>query len=102
MGIIKSTFKKIKTISHNGSKGIEAIKQGVENHQNYKLCVEVLAEERAKICFECPNNIGEPNNLLKISDDLIPEVDGMMCNDCGCALPYKIRQSIIKCSKWNK
>lgn len=102
MQSIKSITKKISTIMKNGSDGIEAIKEGVKNHSNYNEDVELLALERVKICLNCVHLITEPNTLLRVSDDLIPEADEMSCNDCGCAIPYKLRQSKIKCDKWIK
>ena len=99
---IKSVIKKFTTVVKNGSSGLEAIKEGVTNHYNYNKEVEILAGERVKVCVSCIHYKEEPNNLLKVNDDLIIEADQMMCNDCGCSLPYKLRQTIIKCDKWTK
>lgn len=99
---INSIIKKTSTIIKNGSRGIEAIKEGVHNLENYNKEVEELANERVQICVSCKYYKEEPNNLLKVDDTLILEADQMMCNDCGCSLPYKLRQSLIKCNKWQK
>lgn len=102
MQSIKSITKKIDTIRKGGIDSIKAIQQGVHNYNNFDLSVEMLAEERAKVCVNCDKFVEEPNKLLQVNDDLIFELDLMMCNDCGCELPYKTRQSIIKCAKWTR
>ena len=102
MQSIKSIIKKAGTIIKNGITGIDAIKEGVENHNNYNKDIEDLANERVKNCVSCKHYKKEPNDLLKVDDELIIEADEMMCNDCGCSLPYKLRQTIIKCDKWTK
>jgi len=99
---IKSITKKVSTILNGGADNIKAIEQGINNYNNYNNEVELLACERAKICVNCTHYKEEPNNLLKVTDDLIPELDEMYCSDCGCSLPYKLRQSLIKCAKWIK
>ena len=99
---IKSITKKATTIIKNGSSGIKAIQQGFENYNNYNQQIEDLANERVKNCVNCIHYKKEPNELLKVDDELIIEADEMMCNDCGCSLPYKLRQTIIKCDKWTK
>lgn len=102
MQSIKSIIKKAGTIIKNGSTGIDAIKEGVNNYNNYNKDIEDLANERVKICVSCIHYKKEPNELLKVDDELIIEADEMMCNDCGCTLSYKLRQTIIKCDKWTK
>ena len=99
---IKSIQKKINTIQKGGVDNLKAIKEGLNNYNNYNNDVELLACERAKICVNCTHYKEEPNNLLKVTDDLFPELDEMYCSDCGCSLPYKLRQSLIKCAKWIK
>lgn len=100
MQSIKSIIKKSKTIIENGSLGIEAIREGVNNYNTYSQDIEDIAQLRINNCVNCEHYKEEPNFLLKIEDTSIIEADDMMCNDCGCALPYKIRQNVIKCDKW--
>lgn len=99
---IKSIAKKVKTIISGGLDNIEAIKEGIRNYNNTDNEVEDLAKERVLTCLDCEYFTDEANVVLSIDDTLIPESDGMMCGDCGCALPYKLRQSKKKCKKWEK
>lgn len=102
MRSINSLLKKGKTILSNGNDGIDAIKEGINNYNNINPEVEKLAQERINICVGCEFYKDEPNQLLKVDDSLVVEADQMMCNECGCSLPYKIRQSKLKCFKWSK
>lgn len=96
---IKSIVQKAKTIVSNKD-SIKAIQKGIYNYNNYNKEVEELAEKRMYICVGCEHFTDEPNDILKVEDNLIYQLDEKMCNDCGCALPYKTRQSIIICDKW--
>lgn len=97
----KSVLKKTSTIIKNGSAGLEAISEGIRNYNYRNKEIEKLALERAETCLNCELLIEEPIELLKV-EDTIPEIDQMICNDCGCSAPYKVRQNIIKCKKWKK
>lgn len=99
---INSIKKKINTIREGGVDNAKAIAIGMYNYHNFNQEVEDLAEQRKEVCIKCINFTEEPNKVLQVNDDFIFELDLMMCNDCGCALPYKTRQSIIICDKWEK
>lgn len=96
---MKSFFKKGKTILKSGLKPYEV---GKHNFENPLLCIEQKAIERLEICKKCDNFVDEPIDFLRVKDERIPELSEKMCNDCGCTLPYKIRQSIKTCEKWQK
>lgn len=53
-------------------------------------------------CKGCEFFIEEKNELLRFEDNQIPELSNKMCNDCGCNISFKLRQSIKKCSRWQK
>jgi hypothetical protein len=99
MGQIDSIVKKGKTILE---KGISPIKEGKKNFGNPLFHIEQLAKERMNICKSCEYFQKEPIDFLRIKDERIPELDSMYCEDCGCELPYKLRQNIEKCKKWQK
>lgn len=92
-----SIFKKIKSIGKNG---IDPILEGKRNYENKKDLIEATAHARATTCKSCPENVKEPIPFLKIKDERIPEISGKMCDGCGCALPYLLRQSSKVCKKW--
>lgn len=96
---MKSIIKKGKTILKTGLKPYEV---GKHNFENPILCVEVKAKQRAEICKECVHFVDEPIDFLRIKDERIPELSEKMCNDCGCSLPYKVRQNIKLCEKWQE
>lgn len=82
--------------------GIEPIAEGLKNFNSPIEEVETLAESRALTCLGCPNYQTEPIEFLRVSDIRIPELSEMFCDDCGCTLSYKLRQSINKCPLWQK
>lgn len=94
-----SMFKKIKTISKNG---LEPINEGKENYFSDLPVVELLALERAKECGMCPNFVDEPIDMFKIQDKRIKELSNKMCDECGCSIPYLLRQNIKICKNWEK
>jgi hypothetical protein len=94
-----SLFKKIKSI---GKYGLEPLEEGMANYQLDNSEIEKKASERALECLSCHNFEEEPIDLFKIIDDRIPEISEMMCGDCGCALPYLLRQDIKICKIWRK
>jgi hypothetical protein len=92
---------KIKTILNNPKQTAEAFRIGFENFSNPKDEVELLAIQRLKICMGCEHFKKEPISFLRIKDERIKEASEMMCGDCGCELPYKLRQSKSMCKKWD-
>lgn len=96
---VKSFVKKVTSII---DKGMEGILEGKENFNNPKIEVETLAEARAMTCVSCVNYKEEPIELFRVTDIRIPELSEMFCDDCGCELPYKLRQSITKCKLWQR
>lgn len=96
----KSAIGKAKTILKNG---IEPISEGMHNFEMNIPKIENLALERSKVCEGCDDYfVKEPIDFLAIVDIRIPILSKMMCGDCYCALPYKLRQSKTKCIKWQK
>ena len=69
---------------------------------NNKKAKELAKERFEKSCKGCIHFINEPNTLLQIEDKQLPELSGKTCNDCDCVSAYKLRQSIKKCSEWQK
>lgn len=89
-----SISKKIKNIDVNG------VIEGMANKISGGM--EDVAKDRAHICTLCPSMVDEPIEELAINDSKIPEISRKMCNECGCALPYLLRQNRKKCklNKW--
>lgn len=96
---MQSFKKKIVSLIEHGTDGLEA---GMRNFKHYDKEVEQLAELRKNECLGCPFFINEPISFLRVVDKRIPELSNNMCDECGCTLSYKLRQSINKCSKWQK
>jgi hypothetical protein len=96
---MQSFRKKIGSILTNG---IEPISEGVSNYNNPKPDTESLAKDRLSICASCPMFKTEPIPFLRVKDERLPEASDMFCDDCGCTLPYKLRQSLSLCKKWEK
>jgi len=94
-----SFLKKVKTISKHG---IEPIIQGVKNYRLNDIDIELKALERSEVCKECDLFEKEPIDFLRVEDTRIPILNEMMCNDCGCASPYLLRQDLKVCSKWKE
>ena len=92
------SFKKkiVSLVSH----GIDPYIEGKHNFENPTDEVEALAKERKEICIKCPMFKKEPIPIFGVKDKNIPELSNMFCDDCGCTLSYKTRQSIEKCNKW--
>ncbi|TWP29358.1 hypothetical protein ETU08_07610 [Apibacter muscae] len=95
---VSSIIKKVKTISKNG---IEPVQQGINNFNIPDETIEELAKKRAEICAGCEFMKMEPISFLRVKDTRIPLISEQYCVKCGCELPYKLRQSIEKCEKWN-
>lgn len=96
---LKSGFKKAVSIIENG---IDPLAEGLNNFNNPIIEVETLAEERALTCIGCDNYQIEPIEFLRVIDIKIPELSEMFCDECGCTLSYKLRQSKTKCILWGK
>lgn len=94
-----SLGKKVKSVITHGVKGIE---EGIKNYKLNDPKIEALARERLQDIKDCPNFVDEPIDFMKITDERIPELSGKMCDSCGCALPYLLRQNINKCKCWKK
>lgn len=88
---------KLETIAKTGFKPITA---GIKNKIITNKEVERKAAQRAQICFGCEHMELEPVGFMQVEDDKIPEVSKMMCEDCFCSIPLKIRQDKILCKKW--
>ena len=96
---MQSFKKKIISIAKND---IQPIEDGIHYFNNPDEAIEKLALERAEICKNCPMFVKEPVGFLAVTDKRIPILSKMMCDDCGCTLPYKTRQTLISCYKWLK
>lgn len=94
-----SIFKKMKSVYKNG---IEPINRGKTNYVLNIEEIELKACERYEECSKCVNFVEEPIDFLKIKDERIQGLSDRMCNDCGCALAYLLRQDIKVCKKWKK
>jgi hypothetical protein len=60
-------------------------------------------KKRAAICDECPLAKYNPS-VAVFEGDEIKEVKGVVCSDCGCYLPAKIRVNNESCpqDKWGE
>jgi len=96
---MRSISKKIKSLLDNG---LEPLEEGVLNFNNPIPEIELLALERSKSCEECVFFVDEPISFLRIEDKRLPLLSNKMCDDCGCTLSYKLRQSKTKCDKWQE
>jgi len=96
---MRSFKKKITTLLNVG---IDPYKEGKGNFDNPLIEVEELANTRLLECIKCPNFVEEPIDFLRVKDERIKELSNKMCNDCGCTLAYKLRQSIEKCELWKE
>jgi len=96
---MSSLFKKINSVAKHGIKPIE---KGRNNYQLNIPEIEQLAAERLKTCLECENYADEPISFLKVKDKRLEKLSEKMCNNCGCALPYLLRQSDKICKKWKR
>ena len=96
---MQSFKKKIVSLVTNG---IEPLEEGLYNFKHPNINVERLAEDRKNTCIGCEFYIEEPIKFLRVQDKIIPELSNMYCDECGCTLSYKLRQSITKCDKWQE
>lgn len=96
---MQSFKKKISSLIKNG---IDPLTVGIYNFKNTDFDIELLAMERSMICENCVYFKIEPIYFLKVIDKNIPRLTDKMCDECGCTLSYKLRQSLIKCEQWEK
>jgi len=94
---MQSFKKKIVSLLSNG---LEPLEIGIRNFKHIDIDIELLAIERLQICKGCENFVDEPIDFLKVIDKNILELSNKMCDECGCTLSYKLRQSKTKCKKW--
>lgn len=81
--------------------GLDPVTEGVHNFHHVDKDVEDLAYFRYdNHCKGCEENVIEPIDFLQVTDERIPELSFRMCDECGCTLSYKTRQSKTVCSKW--
>lgn len=80
--------------------GIDPFLEGKFNFENTNIDIELLAIDRTKECLMCDDFVDEPIDFLKVEDKNIPEISNKMCDECGCTLSYKLRQSKTKCKQW--
>lgn len=94
-----SIFKKTKSLMEHGLKPLEI---GMHNYTHPNPVMESTATQRSKVCRtgECGNYVEEPIDFLKVEDDRIPSLSEKMCDECGCSLPYLLRQNIKICKHW--
>lgn len=95
--ILDSFFKKSASVIENG---VDPIIVGKNNYDANIPDIEDLAIERAETCNTCRENKTEPISFFRVKDERIFAVSEKMCNVCGCALPFLIRQSEKICQKW--
>ena len=80
------------------------IKEIVNGWKNYLIddpVVQKIAEERAKICVECPEaRKGVFSAVLK--DYKLHAIEGLFCNECSCPLSAAVRSESKECplGKW--
>jgi hypothetical protein len=74
-----------------------AVVKGIYNYRNNKN-TEIAIERYNEFCKGCEFLETETNEFLIVKD--VYELHAKKCNDCGCVLSYKNRQSISKCKKW--
>lgn len=96
MGRIK---KAVRTIIESG---INPFIEGKKNFESQSEEVEELARKRLQTCLRCDHFKDEPIEMFKVKDENLPEASGKYCEECGCVLSYKLRQSIQPCKKWQE
>jgi len=77
-------------------KNLDQIKQGVLNTIFTKKEVEIIAEERFKICLDCEHLDNQGSKCLAPGTQ-------PCCSECGCSLTFKTRSLSSSCpkEKWN-
>lgn len=82
--------------------GLEPYSIGKKNFENPNEEVESLALKRKEKCVSCELFEDEVLESCLITDVRIPQLSNKMCGECFCVLAYKLRQSVVKCEKWNE
>lgn len=77
----------------------------IEGFKGVFKCTPLTPEQqkRAKICNECP--LAKYSSSIAVFEgDEIKEVKGIICGDCKCYLPAKIRSNNEECpqKKWGR
>ena len=80
--------------------GLKPFAEGLKNKVFGNESNEKVAQQRANICVSCVEMEIEPVEFMRVEDNKIPAVSNMMCGDCFCSIPLKIRQDKILCKKW--
>ena len=70
--------------------------------QNRCALIEKLAQQRIETCKGCEFFKDEKIDFLKVDDKHLPEASGKFCEDCGCIISYKLRQTSKLCPKWGE
>lgn len=96
---MQSFKKKIVSLISNG---IDPLEEGIRNFKQPIKDVEILAKIRSVTCGNCYEYVDEPIDFLRVEDIMIESLSNKMCNECGCTLSYKLRQSQTKCIKWQE
>jgi hypothetical protein len=91
--------KKLETIKKDG---LEPLAIGMKNFKFPKQEVEILAKQRTDTCIYCEKCTDEPIPIFRVEDENIKILSNKICNDCGCTLSYKTRQSLKKCERWKE
>lgn len=94
-----SIFKKMKSILKNGTDPVE---EGMSNYSKNILEVEKKAISRLNKCSGCKKNVKEPIKMFRVNDERIKGASDRMCDGCGCALPYLLRQDLKVCKYWEE
>lgn len=76
----------------NAFKNFDQIKEGVLNTIFTKKEVEIIAEERFKICLNC-------KHLDNQGDKCFAPGTQPCCSECGCSLQFKTRSLSSNCPK---
>lgn len=76
----------------NAFKNLDQIKEGVLNTIFTKKEVEIIADERLKICLKCEHFDNQGSNCLAPGTQ-------PCCSECGCSLAFKTRSLSSSCPK---
>lgn len=80
---------------------LKAIIEGWKNYIFTDPEMEKKAVERAKICAQCPH-AKRGTYQKQMSDYTLKDIQGYMCDVCGCPLSTLLRQNEKGCelNKW--
>lgn len=81
---------------------LQEIANGWKNYMFQDPIVEKVAISRAEICSQCPRSEYSKIIQFLLKEKRIREIEGMICNACGCPLSAKCRSLKSPCpeSKW--